>query len=299
MPLPVMTSPQKNSLIGAMLLITQFESRGSPNSIDKIQLPDPAGDHCHPRLWPRFFTLPANCLDSLNRKKPGADLFKDTSEESTMELPIPNRQVAGRELARALTAYRDRQPLLVLALPRGGVPVALEVAEALGAELDLMIVRKLGLPGHDELAMCAIASGGRQVLNDHIIRQTGINESQLSEVADRENRELRRRERVYRGEHLWPEMKGATVILVDDGLATGATMRAAVAAVRSYRPRELVVAVPVAPAAAVRTLQAEADKVVCLATPEAFGAISYWYREFNQVSDGEVHAYLARAWGQD
>lgn len=213
-----------------------------------------------------------------------------------MKLPIANRQVAGRELAAELAGYRDRQKLVVLALPRGGVPVALEIAEALGAELDLMIVRKLGMPGHVELAIGAIAMGGTRVLNREIIRDAGVSEAALREVTEQESRELERRQRAYRGNRPWPDLKDATVILVDDGLATGATMRAAVSAVRQFQPSEVVVAVPVAPADSIPVLESEADAVVCPATPASFGAISYWYREFYQVSDEEVRSMLNRAW---
>jgi len=213
-----------------------------------------------------------------------------------MKLPITNRQVAGRELAAELEDYRNRKKLLVLALPRGGVPVALEIAEALDAELDLMIVRKLGMPGHVELAIGAIAMGGAKVLNREIIREAGVSNAALREVTEQEMRELERRQRAYRGDRPWPDLKDATVILVDDGLATGATMRAAVAAVRQQQPGEVVVAVPVAPADSIALLQKEADTVVCPATPASFGAISYWYREFYQVSDDEVRSMLDRAW---
>ncbi len=215
-----------------------------------------------------------------------------------MQLPIPDRKTAGRELAAALAHYRGRPKLIVLALPRGGVPVAAEIAEALAADLDLMLVRKLGMPGHEELAMGAIASGGARVLNEDIIRHGGVDEDALARVTDQENRELARREQAYRGDRPWPALAGSTVILVDDGLATGATMRAAVAAVRQFHPREIVVAVPVAPPDTIAHLRGEVDEVVCLATPEPFVAIGNWYRVFDQTTDDEVRTLLARFWNK-
>lgn len=215
-----------------------------------------------------------------------------------MRLPIADRKTAGRELAAALAPYRGRPNLMVLALPRGGVPVAAEIAEALDANLDLMLVRKLGMPGQEELAIGAIASGGARVLNEDMIRQGGIGRDALARVTDKENRELARRALAYRGERPWPSLAESTVILVDDGLATGATMRAAVAAVRQYHPRETVVAVPVAPPDTITQLRREVDEVVCLATPEPFIAIGNWYRIFDQTADDEVRALLARFWDE-
>lgn len=213
-----------------------------------------------------------------------------------MELPIKDRITAGRALAKAMTNYRDRQDLLVLALPRGGVPVAYELAEALHAPLDLILVRKLGSPGQQELAMGAIASGGVRVLNEELVSYLHVSEETLEKVAAREQKELERRERAYRGDRPWPEITGKCVILVDDGVATGATMRVAIKALRKQNPKEVVVAVPVAPPGIIEVLRREADDVVCLAMPEPFTAIGLWYVDFSQVSDEEVTEQLARAW---
>ncbi len=215
-----------------------------------------------------------------------------------MELPIVNRKAAGQALARALRAYGDRDDVIVLALPRGGVPVAAEVAAALGAPLDLMLVRKLGTPGYRELAMGAIASGSTEVMNQEIVRSLGITHEAIERVASEERKELKRREQAYRGQRPWPSLADQCVILVDDGLATGATMRAAVAAVRSQRPARIVVAVPVAPADTIALLGKVADEVVCCAQPEPFNAIGQWYVDFSQVSDNEVRQMLAKAWNE-
>ncbi|HYW91415.1 MAG TPA: phosphoribosyltransferase [Gammaproteobacteria bacterium] len=216
-----------------------------------------------------------------------------------MQLPFPDRTAAGRRLAEALRGYRLGSEAVVLGLPRGGVPVAEVVAQALGAALDIIIVRKLGLPGQEELAMGAIASGGGRALNEDLAEMLHLDEADIARVEARERRELERREKLYRGDRPAPAIKGRDVVLVDDGLATGATMRAAVAAVRSLGPARVIVAVPVAPAEAVARLREEADEVVCLATPEPFLAVGRWYRDFGQTSDAEVGAALARAWGTD
>ncbi len=213
-------------------------------------------------------------------------------------LPISDRTEAGRALARALSRYRGRDDVLVLALPRGGVPVAFEVAEAFGAPLDLMLVRKLGAPQQPELAMGAIASGGARVLNPDVIGVLRIGDTTIERVAARETQELERRERTYRGERPSPPVEGKCVILVDDGVATGATMRAAVAALRQRKPARIVIAVPVAPPDTVDVLRGEADEVVCLETPEPFIAIGRWYGAFPQLSDQEVKDLLAQAWAQ-
>ena len=210
-------------------------------------------------------------------------------------LPFRDRVAAGRALAAAVKPHGDRDAV-VLALPRGGVPVAAEVAAALGADLDLMIVRKLGVPGHSELAMGAIASGGIRVLNSHVIASLRIQETAIEEVARREERELERREHAYRGARPRPVIEGRCVFLVDDGIATGATMRAAIAALRRGSPAKIVVAVPVAPPDTVDRLRSEADEVICLATPEAFWAIGQFYVEFPQLSDEAVREQLARSW---
>ena len=209
-----------------------------------------------------------------------------------------NRTVAGRQLARRLGAYRNRRDVVVLALPRGGVPVGFEVARALGAPLDVFIVRKLGVPGYRELAMGAIAAGGVRVLNDAVVQDAGVTPDQIEWVASDELRELERRERLYRGGAPPLDLKGRTVILVDDGLATGATMRAAVVAVRRLGAGRVVVAIPVAPAETCERFAREADAVVCLMTPDPFRAIGQWYDDFSQVSDEEVVALLAGAAAQ-
>jgi predicted phosphoribosyltransferase len=209
-------------------------------------------------------------------------------------LPFENRGQAGRILAVQLAEYRGRPDVLVLGLPRGGVPVAFEVAQALGAPLDVYLVRKLGVPGHAELAMGAIASGGVRVVNQAMLRSLRISPQQLDAVIRAEEAELRRQERVYRGDRPPPDVSGRTAILVDDGLATGATMQAAVAALRSAGPKEVVVAVPVAPPETCAELKAEADRVVCALTPEPFYAVGAWYRDFSQTSDDEVRELLRR-----
>jgi predicted phosphoribosyltransferase len=206
-----------------------------------------------------------------------------------------NRIDAGRRLAAKLKAYAGRPDVLVLALPRGGVPVAYEVARALRAPLDVFLVRKLGLPGHEELAMGAIATGGVRVLNPDVVRTLRIPDDVIDEVARQEQRELERRERIYRDDRPAPEVRGRTVILVDDGLATGSTMRAAVAALHRQEPARIVVAVPIGAAETCAELGSEADEVVCARTPEPFYAVGLWYRDFTQTTDEEVHDLLEQA----
>lgn len=206
-----------------------------------------------------------------------------------------DRTTAGQLLGRRLVEAELPPPHLVLALPRGGVPVGAEVARALGAPLDVLVVRKLGFPGQPELAAGAIASGGITVLNRDLLDDSGLASRRLQEVMEAEGRELARRERLYRGDRPFPALEGQTVILVDDGLATGATMRAAVDAVRTRSPGLLVVAVPVAPWETLRRLEATADRVVALLAPDDFMAIGQWYDRFDQVSDDEVHRYLSGA----
>lgn len=206
-----------------------------------------------------------------------------------------DRTVAGRLLAQRLSDYRGRADVVVLALPRGGVPVAFEVARELGAPLDVFVVRKLGVPGHRELAMGAIAPGGVRVLNDEVIREIGITTEQIAQVAANEQRELERRERLYRA-HVPPlDLRGRTTILVDDGLATGATMRAAVVAVRQLGAARVVVAIPVGPGETYERFGRDADEVVCLMTPTPFWAIGQWYDDFSQVSDENVRELLEKA----
>jgi predicted phosphoribosyltransferase len=208
---------------------------------------------------------------------------------------FPNRTEAGRQLARKLTAYANRPDVLVLALPRGGVPVAYEVARALNAPLDVFLVRKLGLPGRPELAMGAIATGGVRVLNESVVRALGIPDQLIDSVAADEGRELERRSRHYRGGRPAPGVEGRTVILVDDGLATGSTMRAAIAALRQQGPARIVVAVPVGAPETCAEFQEEADEAICARTPEPFFAVGRWYGDFSQTTDQEVRNLLERA----
>ncbi len=203
-----------------------------------------------------------------------------------------NRREAGRILAARLGDLHGPELGLVLALPRGGVPVAFEVAKALGLPLDVMLVRKLGLPGQEELAMGAIASGGALVYNEELLRQIPVPQEAIDEVRERETRELDRREQLYRGGRAAVDVTGRGVILIDDGVATGATIRAAILALRQLRPAHVLVAVPVAPPATVAALSDEADEVVCLATPEPFIGVGRWYQDFAQTSDDEVRALL-------
>lgn len=206
-----------------------------------------------------------------------------------------DRRDAGKKLAGELSHYAGCQDVLVLGLPRGGVPVAFEVAKALGAPLDVFLVRKLGVPGHRELAMGAIASGDVQVRNPEVINMINISEQQIEQVADRERQELERRERAYRGARPQPEMQGQTVILVDDGLATGASMRAAVAALRERNPKNVVVAVPTAAPETCAEFEDEVDEVVCATTPQPFFGVGAWYADFAQTTDEEVRQLLREA----
>lgn len=215
-----------------------------------------------------------------------------------MELPFKNRIEAGQLLAEVLKVYAGRTDVLILALPRGGVPVAFEVAQALKAPLDLMLVRKLGVPGQEELAMGAIATGGMRILNQELVEGLNIPEAALEAVVNKEKRELERRERAYRGDRPVPKIRNRYIILIDDGVATGATMRAAVSALRQQQPMQIIIGTPVAPPDAVDKLEQEANEVICLATPEPFFAIGRWYVSFPQTSDGEVRTLLARAWEQ-
>jgi predicted phosphoribosyltransferase len=208
-----------------------------------------------------------------------------------------DRAEAGRFLAARLARYAGRTDVIVLALPRGGVPVGYEVARALGAPLDVFLVRKLGVPGREELAMGAIASGGVPVLNDEVVNALGISREEIEQVAAAEEEELERRERAYRGDRRPPDVRGRTVILVDDGLATGSSMRAAVAALRKLGPGRVVVAVPVGAPETCAEFRGEADEVVCGQTPEPFYAVGIWYEDFSQTTDEEVRELLERAAG--
>ena len=211
---------------------------------------------------------------------------------SERDYPFRDRRHAGRVLARLLEHLRERPGLQVLALPRGGVAVGFEVAHALQAPLDVFVVRKLGYPGHEEYAMGAIATGGVQVLNPDTAT---VSPDVVARVAARERAELQRRETLYRGERPAPELRGRTVIVVDDGLATGSTMRAAVQAIRQQQPAHVCVAVPVGAQETVERLRAEADEVVCAATPMGFRAVGLAYDSFPQASDGEVRSLLEAA----
>jgi len=202
-----------------------------------------------------------------------------------------DRAEAGRALAAELSSYKNRNDVIVFALPRGGVPVAYEVARALGAPLDVFLVRKLGVPGHEEYAMGAIAEGGAMVLSEGVIRELHIPQRAVEATVQKERAELERRARLYRSGPP-PQVRGRTVILVDDGLATGSSMRAAVAALRSLDPARIVVAVPVAARETCEALRQEADEVVCARTPEPFYAVGLWYEDFEQTSDEEVGELL-------
>jgi putative phosphoribosyl transferase len=206
---------------------------------------------------------------------------------------LRDRADAGRRLLPGLVAYKGRPDVLVLGLPRGGIPVAYEVAHGLGAPLDVFVVRKLGVPGQEELAMGAIATGGVRVLNRDVVDALQIPAHVVDRVAAEEERELRRREESYRGQRPEPDVRGRTVILVDDGLATGSTMRAAVAALRQQGPARIVIAVPVAAPSTCEDLRQEVDEVVCFATPEPFMAVGRFYDDFSQTTDDEVRRLLA------
>jgi putative phosphoribosyl transferase len=208
---------------------------------------------------------------------------------------FPDRREAGRLLAGKLREYANRKDVLVLALPRGGVPVAFEVAKSLNAPLDVFVVRKLGLPQHEELAMGAIASGGVRVLNEEVIRAVGIPDEVVDLVAEKEERELERREREYRDGRSPVDVRGRTVILVDDGLATGSSMRAAALALKKKQAAQIVVAVPVGAPSTCAEFESEVDRVVCGVTPEPFLGVGQWYGDFSQTSDEEVRDLLRQA----
>lgn len=206
-----------------------------------------------------------------------------------------NRADAGRVLAGKLRAWKDRSDVIVLALPRGGVPVGFEVARHLHAPLDVFVVRKIGAPGQEEFAIGAIATGGVRVINAEAVRMLGLSPQVVDALAQRELRELERRERVYRGDRPPPPVRGRAVILVDDGLATGSTMRAAAQALRQQDPTEIIIAVPVAPAASCEEFRPLVDDIVCAVTPEPFFAVGQWYADFSQTTDDEVHELLESA----
>ncbi len=212
-----------------------------------------------------------------------------------MEIPFRDRADAGRYLAARLQQYASRPDVIVLALPRGGVPVAYEVAEALNAPLDVYVVRKLGVPGHEELAMGAIASGGVRVLNDEVVQELDIPAYVIDQAAARELRELARRERAYRDERPPPDVRNRTVLLIDDGLATGSTMRAAVMALRQHGPTHIIVAVPVGAVETSQMLEPLVDEVICAVTPHPFYGVGAWYQDFSQTTDEEVRELLHQA----
>jgi putative phosphoribosyl transferase len=212
-----------------------------------------------------------------------------------MEHTFPNRTEAGRLLAEKLLKYAARDDVIVLGLPRGGVPVAFEVAQRLGTLLDVFIVRKLGVPGFEELAAGAIASGGVRVLNEDVTRAIPHADEMIEAVTARETTELERREQIYREGRPSPELRGRVVILVDDGLATGATMRAAVKALRQRGVTKIVVAVPVGPPDTCREIEQEADETICLSTPPFFQAVGQYYEDFSQTSDEDVRELLSQA----
>jgi putative phosphoribosyl transferase len=206
-----------------------------------------------------------------------------------------DRRNAGRVLATRLAKYAGRDDVVVLALPRGGVPVAYEVASALGVPMDVFLVRKLGTPGHRELAMGAIASGGVRVLNEDVVRWYGISDAAIEHIAREEHEELERRERAYRGDRPAPDLTNRILILIDDGLATGSTMRAAAQAVRAHRPARVAIAVPVGAPQTCAELAAVADEVICARMPEPFSAVGQWYLNFDQTGDDEVRELLQKS----
>src|SRR5881394_3393734 len=212
-----------------------------------------------------------------------------------MERAFPNRAEAGRLLAEKLENYAGRSDVVVLGLPRGGVPVAYEVAQRLGAPLDVFVVRKLGVPGFEELAAGAIASGGVRVLNEDVVRALPNADQLIEAVTKRESAEVERREQSYRDDRPAPELRDRVVILVDDGLATGATMRAAVKALRQRGAAKIVVAVPVGPPDTCREIEQEADETICLSTPPFFQAVGQYYEDFSQTSDEDVRELLSQA----
>ena len=210
-----------------------------------------------------------------------------------------DRREAGRMLASRLSTYADRPDVVVLALPRGGVPVAYEVAKALHAPMDVFLVRKLGVPGHEEYAMGAMASGGVRVLNRDVVEALHIPNEVVEQVIAREQRELERREREYRGDRPFPDLRGKTVILVDDGLATGSTMLAAVTALRQKQPARIVVAVPVGSPETCDAFRDHVDEIVCAITPDPLYGVGLWYTDFSQTSDDEVRKLLAEVVQQE
>lgn len=211
-----------------------------------------------------------------------------------MQQPFQDRRDAGQQLANPLTEYANRSDVIVLGLPRGGVPIAYEIATALQLPLDVCLVRKLGVPGQEELAMGAIAPGNVMVLNREVIRSLQIMQADLNKAIAQEQQELARRDREYRGDRPFPDLHHRTVILVDDGIATGSTIRAAIATIRVAEPQAIVIAVPIAPAVVVKNLEPIVDRVVCLLIPEPLHSIGQWYENFDQTPDAEVRHLLAQ-----
>ena len=206
-----------------------------------------------------------------------------------------DRRDAGKKLAQKLSAYASRSDVVILALPRGGVPVAYEVALTLNAPLDIFTVRKLGLPGHEELAMGAIATGGARVINQDVVRSFNVPQGVVEAVAKQELRELERRERAFRGDRMMREVHDKTAILIDDGLATGASMQAAIKGLRAKDPTRIVVAVPTAPLETCEAFKQLVDEMICATTPEPFYGVGQWYEDFSQVTDDQVQTFLEQA----
>jgi putative phosphoribosyl transferase len=240
------------------------------------------------------FTISSNFFSNLlNSAIPGiATQVADRSSSNNMK--FANRTEAGRLLAKKLTVYAHHPDTIVLGLPRGGVPVAVEIAKALHLPLDICLVRKLGTPSHEELAMGAIATGGIMAINEEVVQDERITQQTIDEVAIKEQHELERRDRLYRGNRPFPQLQNRTVILVDDGIATGSTMNAAIACIRQQQPQSIIVATPVAHPSVCQQLQRQVEKVICLTTPEFLYSISLWYEDFSATSDEEVRCLLAQ-----
>jgi putative phosphoribosyl transferase len=213
-----------------------------------------------------------------------------------MQYKYKNRHDAGKQLAEYLTAYRNQDDTIVLALPRGGVPVAYEVAKFLSAPLDVCIVRKLGVPWYEELAMGAIAMDGTIVWNKSVVEQSSLSQTEIDKVVNKEQEEIKRREFKYRGDRHFPDLTNKKIILVDDGIATGATMKVAIEALRKKNPAEIIVAVPVAALDSLKEISSLADTVVCAMQPRNFGAVGEWYEDFTQTSDAEVHELISEVY---
>ena len=206
-----------------------------------------------------------------------------------------DRRQAGKKLADKLKKYKSNENIVVLGLPRGGIPVAYEVAEGLNAHLDVFVVRKLGVPSHPELAMGAIASGGVRVTNDNVVNQAGVTEEQIEEVVQKEKQELEKREKLYRGSRPDIDLEGKTVILVDDGMATGASMRAALKALKIHNPQKVIIAVPTAPKESCEEFQSKVDEMICLQTPMPFWGVGGSYQDFSQTTNQEVREILEKS----